>query len=270
MKKITDKIRMMCLSPSIILMAMMGVAFCSCEKDEQEYEEAGISYHAAEADPGDEERGSLTYLISPPEGSIMQEWLFKYMDYKDFWYYDSFSYVDNTDHQPEYEIQSESVYIVMNKSDIYVRGLCRDFPDAWIKGSIKGEDIVFPNGQCMIEIEKEGDREYRYFTPCHFKSSYYEGHTFLDIEVYTVPSKSNMNFKYSKKEKTIRSVAPHQIYADTYGFSLSCELDGSMYGKEGYAYSEETGDEEDDIKYVYSSWEFEDADMYVNVWFEKK
>ena len=52
----------------------------------------------------------------------------------------------------EYGEYSEPVFIGIDGNDVWVKGVCIDLPDAWIKGTKNGNTITFPTGQNLGEI----------------------------------------------------------------------------------------------------------------------
>lgn len=47
----------------------------------------------------------------------------------------------------EYGEYSEPVFIGIDGNDVWVRGVCKDIPETWIKGTLNGNTVTFPTGQ---------------------------------------------------------------------------------------------------------------------------
>jgi hypothetical protein len=48
------------------------------------------------------------------------------------------------------------VYIAVDGNDVWVKGVCQDWPDAWIKGTLSGTTVTFPTGQHFNPVPMSG------------------------------------------------------------------------------------------------------------------
>ena len=80
-----------------------------------------------------------TELVEVPEGLKTETyvWTGKIVDYF------------NEENQPEYTDFMYFINIGFDGNDVYVQGLCEDLPDAWVKGTLKGNTVTFATGQYL-------------------------------------------------------------------------------------------------------------------------
>ena len=63
----------------------------------------------------------------------------------------------------------EPIFIGINGTDVWVKGVCMDFPDTWIKGTLNGNTVTFPTGQHFATYDpyegtyNEGYYIYKFF-----------------------------------------------------------------------------------------------------------
>lgn len=74
-------------------------------------------------------------LVTPPAGLAVKDYLLVSDDYQ--------------------SIRAQ-LKVGFNGADVYVRGFCPLIPDAWVKGTLKGDEIVFPKWQCFGETDIVG------------------------------------------------------------------------------------------------------------------
>ena len=70
------------------------------------------------------------------------------------WYTIRGSFNVNTDNGfSDYTPEMQTVNVAINGNDIYIQGLAYYFENAWIKGKINGDQVIFENGQFVGEDE---------------------------------------------------------------------------------------------------------------------
>ena len=63
------------------------------------------------------------------------------------------------------EPEQYPVKVIKDGSDFYVQGLCKDFPEAWVKGTIADGKVSFATGQYLgvyTETDEESGEEYQF------------------------------------------------------------------------------------------------------------
>ena len=58
---------------------------------------------------------------------------------------------------------SEPIFIGINGTDVWVKGVCKDFSNTWIKGTLNGNTVTFPTGQHFATYDP-------------YEGTYYEGY----------------------------------------------------------------------------------------------
>ncbi len=76
-------------------------------------------------------------LVAPPADAEVETW---YTTGGNFYYKTQSGLMDFTS-------SKKTVNVVIDGSDIYIQGLSYFFSDAWIKGTIEGDEAIFENGQ---------------------------------------------------------------------------------------------------------------------------
>ena len=85
---------------------------------------------------------SDSFYITPPEGYEEEDYQVNFMQYGALFYP-----IPNNQKQSSLRLK-----VVRTPDEIYIKGLSRLYsgnPEAWIKGEIKGDKVVFKNGQCF-------------------------------------------------------------------------------------------------------------------------
>ena len=77
-------------------------------------------------------RGTAPDPLEAPSGLETTEWQFTGLT------------VDEESNLVEYKIP---VFVGFDGTDVWVKGLCEDLPDTWIKGTMSGNTVTFPTGQ---------------------------------------------------------------------------------------------------------------------------
>ena len=175
-------------------------------------------------------------LVTPPESAEVQTWYTQ----------DGYFFIEQADEWVDYTIGKPSVNVVIDGTDIYIQGLAYWFEDAWIKGTIDGANITFPNGQ-YIGTDEYGD-EYMIGSD--------DAETVTDIIFALDSEKGEL---VAMTNFIAESEDPDEVYVYTYWyqpvFSLTApeeqalvELpDGAEVATYVMQYKEEEGDE--DLKY---------------------
>ena len=107
--------------------------------------------------------------VVPPAHLKTENWLFYAVD---------LSY-DNNDN-PVYENASYDVQLGYDGNDVYVQGLCRYIPEAWIKGVRNGDKVTFATGQYLG----------KYFDYYNLYFVGYEEESFCDV-TFTMSANEN-------------------------------------------------------------------------------
>ena len=76
-------------------------------------------------------------VVTPPAGVTIEEW-----NISTDWYQYSSSASDWVNYS-----FNPTVKVAIDGNDIYIAGLCLYLEDAWIKGTIEGDKVIFPSGQ---------------------------------------------------------------------------------------------------------------------------
>lgn len=145
-----------------------------------------------------------------PEPQPVQEtWLMTYDDYH------ALLYVIKDDEKQKYKNLSREVTVLRDGDEISIKGILAEYPDAWVKGTIKGNKVYIGNSQVIGTFDGETSyfhwgyavsySEYYlsgYTYPSHIDFSTSTGNAFIitdDGTSMTVPdSKLNIAFWYDK------------------------------------------------------------------------
>ena len=91
----------------------------------------------------------------------------------------------------EYGEYSEPVFIGIDGDDVWVKGVCIDLPDAWIKGTKNGDTITFPTGQNLGVVSYYG-YTFKYFFGGYDFTSYAQADVTMTLDsntgIYTMTS----------------------------------------------------------------------------------
>lgn len=139
-------------------------------------------------------RAGAAEPVSPPAGLDEEIWQLTY---------DNYRYLANGNSGPEYHDITRDVTIVRDGGDIYIKGVFKEYPDAWIKGDISGNVVN------IGKIQPGGDNVYFKCgsVECNFTSgNTYECYLALfDVNVPAI-------FTMSEDGATIMAVPTHPAY----------------------------------------------------------
>jgi len=169
--------------------------------------------------------------VEIPDGSEMQKWLWK----------------------DQYETSFANV--IFNGNDVYVSGMYRNIPDAWIKGTVNGDKVYFPSGQylgpdysigylsyfCGAEFELKTDpdtgEEEQYASMVENAIFDYdkEGQTLLTVNGYIINSSADrlyplyfydqVNLEYYTRDVNAVPAAPYDLaYVNDYDKKLTVKI----------------------------------------------
>lgn len=101
-------------------------------------------------------QGMAQGLVSPPKGLPEERWELTYDDYRARAYgvFDVSEYNSNPDNPliPSREVLvglTREVTWVRDGVDVYIKGVFREYPEAWIKCRIEGDRLTMQNGQVI-------------------------------------------------------------------------------------------------------------------------
>ena len=75
-------------------------------------------------------------VVTPPVGLETETYLFTAQSLAFDW-----------EGYPDYTPYNKFIQVGFDGSDVYAQGLCNDLPEAWIKGTLQGNQVTFANGQ---------------------------------------------------------------------------------------------------------------------------
>ena len=116
--------------------------------------------------------GTEPATLTPPAG--IESNLVEYRMIGDAYDYEANPYGD----------YSEPVFIGIDGNDVWVKGVCIDLPDAWIKGTKNGDTITFPTGQNLGEITYWG-YIFKYFFGGYDFTSYAQAEVTMTLDSNT-------------------------------------------------------------------------------------
>ncbi len=102
------------------------------------------------------------------------------------------------------------VKVIKDGSDFYVQGLCKDFPEAWVKGTIADGKVSFATGQYLgvyTETDEESGEEYQF--DMFFVGVSEESAGIGDL-VFTYDEENNM-LTFEENSLMVISVAPNSV-----------------------------------------------------------
>ncbi|GEM_PF-1650104 len=102
--------------------------------------------------------------VTPPLLEPQEEWVLQFDNYMN-------EYGDRA--------SSRDVVIVRDESDMYIKGVFAEYPDAWLKGTVDGNHLRIDNKQFLDKDEDGGDV---YFYCGSFESTWASGNTFQDSD----------------------------------------------------------------------------------------
>lgn len=76
-------------------------------------------------------------VVEVPTGLVTSDWFFEAQK----------GLFDNSGNLTGFEDYSANLTVGFDGDDVYVQGLCTYLPDAWVKGTKNGNQVVFPTGQ---------------------------------------------------------------------------------------------------------------------------
>ena len=92
-------------------------------------------------------------VVEVPTGLVTNDWLFEAQE----------GVFDNDGNLTGFADYSANVTVGFDGDDVYVQGLCPYIPDAWVKGTKSGNQVVFPTGQYFGEYYYWGSSYKMYF-----------------------------------------------------------------------------------------------------------
>ena len=109
------------------------------------------------------------------------------------------------------------VKVIKDGSDFYVQGLCKDFPEAWVKGTIADGKVSFATGQYLgvyTETDEESGEEYQF--DMFFVGVSEESAGIGDL-VFTYDEENNM-LTFEENSLMVISVVPNSVMYYLYLF----------------------------------------------------
>lgn len=144
-------------------------------------------------------RAGAAGTAEPPAGLAAETWRLTY---------DNYRYLVYGSSRPEYHGVTRDVTVVRDGGDIYIKGVFKEYPDAWIKGDVSGNVVN------IGKIQPLGDDAY--FKSGSLECNFCFGHTFnynqaaFDVEPAAV-------FTMSEDGATIMAVPSNpERYTDAY------------------------------------------------------
>lgn len=92
-------------------------------------------------------------VVEVPTGLVTNDWLFEAQK----------GVFDNDGNLTGFADYSANVTVGFDGDDVYVQGLCSYIPDAWVKGTKSGNQVVFPTGQYFGAYSYFGSSYKMYF-----------------------------------------------------------------------------------------------------------
>ena len=109
------------------------------------------------------------------------------------------------------------VKVIKDGSDFYVQGLCKDFPEAWVKGTIADGKVSFATGQYLgvyTETDEESGEENQYDM---FLVGFSAGTGGISDLVFTYDEENNM-LTFEENSLMVISVVPNSVMYYLYLF----------------------------------------------------
>lgn len=180
--------------------------------------------------------------VEPPAGSTEEAWQLSY---------DNYRYIVYSRH--EYHDITRDVTVVRDGSDIYFKGVFKEYPEAWIKGEVSGNVVRIGN------IQPLGDDVY--FKSGSLESYFASGHTIQYFAVQFSAARTAV-FTMSGDGDTIMAVPTKPDYRTVYyaGFWYDTNTKNSVTYYDG-----KMGEGPDGAEYEH----FPDTDFMTNMCFRK-
>ena len=144
-------------------------------------------------------QGFAAEPVTPPFFEPQEEWVLTYDNYK-----------SNVNSMIPRNL-SRDVYIVRDNDNLYIKGIFPEYPEAWIKGTVSNDRLLFQDSQ-IIAVDGE-ENEYFHCGQASFVWS--QGNTTEYEHVEFIPSE--LTFNISEDGNTFTVVNADLDYPENYG-----------------------------------------------------